>query len=864
MSADREASERADARSASLPTSAPLEDAALEGLVLRYLELVESGEEPDLAELCAERPELLPALEETLGHLPSDDDPWLDRVLGERYRIESRLGAGGMGLVFGARDLELERDVAIKILEDVWSQDPERRARFLREARTVAGLEHPGIVAVHDASFDSTPPFVVFERVEGVDLAHWIAELRAQTAAGDLPTPKGEARPWAELVARGGIEMARTLQAAHDCNVLHRDVKPANFMRDAAGRVRLLDFGLARREQDPSLTRTSASVGSPLYMPPEVLRGQTADPASDVYSLGATLYELACLSPAFEGHGRELEHRILHDEAVPLHERCRRLPRALSAIVHRCLHKDPAKRYASAGALADDLQRFVDFEPVDARASWWPRPMRRALGTWRRHRGAIRAVTAVTVIAAIGVVVWGNVRGDDLAQAAAKRDRERSRLHSELSPTLGLDGSRDERLADPTRAAHLQALRRLAELEGGKHPAHALLALVESESGKERAPDPAPDWAAAFVLLRDRHQHRGGVARAARDARVHLEGLGDALPEFLRARLLGFAALESGAFADVLGIAERHEARFGQTALGAFLRGTALAALDRDRAGALSALDRANRLCPGHVPTAFMRARQLRRLRRPHEAYAALRLPLDLRPEHVTHRELEVLILRDLADAATSSTEAETHRKAIEERLAAWHSDQRERGLLARGNYELWRALRATSDPARHLDAALAAFAPLDSSDNPRVRLAARRNRSLAQGLRKGDKALYLDTLWRRVLEHPRDAVLLRNLAQAIDEAPDASAARAKMAAVLLVQALAAEPDNFESRARLIRSLTDIDPELALEQILRCSTPADHGDFLVTFAKKNLALLDSSRRRAWRVKLRNAGIGGKP
>ena len=845
----------------------PGEDEALETLVLRYLELTENGEQAQLAEICADRPELLPALEEVLGHVPGGEDPWIDRILGDRYRIESRIGAGGMGLVFGARDLELERDVAVKILEDAWSQDPERRARFLREARTVASIDDPGIVAIHDASFDSTPPFVVFERIDGSDLAHWIAELRAKTPMGELPRVGDGERPWAEIVARMGIAMARTLAVAHDGGVLHRDIKPANFMREPSGRIRLLDFGLARRDQDPGLTRSSASVGSPLYMPPELLRGRNASTASDVYSLGATLYELACLSPAFDGHGRELEQRILHDEAPPLHERCCRLPRALSAIVHRCLAKDPTKRYDSASALAADLQRFVDFEPIEASKSWWPKPMRRTIASWRRHKNALRAVAGIAIVSTVAALVWSQVRGESIARASDARNRELASLHARLSPTLGLDGQRSERLRDPTRATQLDLLRRIAELEDDAAPARDLLRLVRAEEGEGAKAAPAASWTPAFELLRNRRTNPKGTRAAAKSARLLCEQLlaRNELPSFLKARLLGFANLESAAFAETLRIAREHEAQYGVTALSSFLKGAALAALDRDRARSLEALDEAKRLCPGHAPTIFMRARQLRRLHRPKEALDDLLLVLAQRPGHVVYRELEVLILRDLADAAgAESDEARDHRATIEERLRSWPDSERERGLLVTGNYRLWRALRANADSIAHLDAALAAFGSLAEARSARIRLAAQRNATLASGLRAGDQRMYFNAIWRRLLERPRDAVLLRNLSQALGSLPPDTDTRAEQAALLLAQAMASEPDNLENSFSLIRVLTSIDPELALEQIVRCTNPEQHRQRLLPFAKKNLDLLDLSRWRIWRGKLRNAGIGGRP
>jgi serine/threonine protein kinase/Flp pilus assembly protein TadD len=274
------------------------------------------------------------------------------------YEILSSLGSGGMGEVYRARDTRLERDVAIKVLPDRMARDPVALARFHREARAVAALSHPNIVALYDIGAEQGTHFVVMELLEGQTLGQLLKRAALDWRA---------ALPIAVAVADG-------LAAAHAKGIIHRDVKPENVYLTTGGGVKVLDFGLVRMEKTsssataPGLTATvtletqqGVLLGTVSYMSPEQVRGQQADARSDVFALGCVLYEMVTGQRPFPGEtSADVMAAILQNPPPLLSQSGRQRPAALDAVIARCLEKAPAKRYASAAELAAALRAAAE------------------------------------------------------------------------------------------------------------------------------------------------------------------------------------------------------------------------------------------------------------------------------------------------------------------------------------------------------------------------------------------------------------------------------------------------------------------------------------------------------------------------
>jgi eukaryotic-like serine/threonine-protein kinase len=403
-------------------------------------EIFDSGCTPE--EMCGDCPELLPELRErwrlmraveaeldalfpTPGLAPEGDtsatwraDSDLPSIPG--YDVQHLLGRGGMGMVFKARHLRLNRMVALKMLIAGAYAGPHERERFQREAKAAASLRHPNIVQVYDVGEHERWPYFTMELVEGGSLA--------KTLAG-TPQP---ARHAAALLAT----LADAVQVAHQAGLIHRDLKPANILVTADGTPKVADFGLARQfEADPTLTLSGVRIGTPSYMAPEQAIGKvgTVGPAADVYSLGAMLYEMLTGRPPFRGDtASETERQVIADEPVPPTRLNPKVPRDLETICLKCLHKDPRRRYATAAALAEDLRRYERDEPIAARPASKPE---RAARWLRRHpaQSAILAASALLIMLLVGGGLWlavqqGHRRGEveaDLKVFAALHERAR-------------------------------------------------------------------------------------------------------------------------------------------------------------------------------------------------------------------------------------------------------------------------------------------------------------------------------------------------------------------------------------------------------------------------------------------------------
>jgi serine/threonine-protein kinase len=308
----------------------------------------------------------------------------LPRIPG--HEVRAVLGRGGMGVVYAARHLKLNREVAVKMLLAGEYATPKELARFLREAEAVANLCHPNIVQVHDVSELDGRPFFTMELVEGGSLAQRLA---------------GTPQPVAAAVAMVK-SLAEAVEVAHRGGIIHRDLKPANVLVSSDGTPKISDFGLARKVGNAaSLTASGTVLGTPSYMAPEQVKGSpdAIGPAVDVYALGAILYETLTGRPPFRSESAlATQMQVLAQEPVRPSQLNGRVPRDLETICLKCLQKEPSWRYASAVALAEDLGRFERGEPIAARQASLPERAVR----WVR-RNPTRAALTVTALVLFGV-----------------------------------------------------------------------------------------------------------------------------------------------------------------------------------------------------------------------------------------------------------------------------------------------------------------------------------------------------------------------------------------------------------------------------------------------------------------------------
>ena len=278
-------------------------------------------------------------------------------ILNDRYEMQQRIGRGGMADVYLARDILLDRLVAIKVLFPEYATDPAFVERFRREAQSAANLNHPNIVSVYDWGRSNNTYFMAMEYVPGRTLAEALHDVGQITAM---------------KAAEVGIEVAAALSFAHRGNVVHRDIKPGNILIGSNGQLKVADFGIARAlgsAADSNLTQVGAVMGTAAYLSPEQAQGGQPDPRSDLYSLGIVLYEMVGGRVPFSGDNPvSIAYKQVHGAPQPLNQLASDVPRAFEAIVARLLAKDPDLRYATAEAVRDDLRRFRDGIPVQALA----------------------------------------------------------------------------------------------------------------------------------------------------------------------------------------------------------------------------------------------------------------------------------------------------------------------------------------------------------------------------------------------------------------------------------------------------------------------------------------------------------------
>src|ERR687895_580089 len=256
------------------------------------------------------------------------------QVLNERYKVETTLGEGGMARVYRGTDQVLDRTVAIKVLADRYAEDDNFVTRFRREAQAAAALSHPNVVAVFDTGDDAAAHYIVMEYVEGRTLGEVLK------VEGPLDADRASA------IAE---DVATALQAAHERGLVHRDVKPGNVMIDTEGRIKVMDFGIARAAADDTLTQTGTVLGTAAYLSPEQARGDAVDARSDIYSLGCVLYEMLSGRAPFTGDSAvSIAFRHVNDRPDPPSAHHPGIPPELEAVTMRALEKDPARRHQSA------------------------------------------------------------------------------------------------------------------------------------------------------------------------------------------------------------------------------------------------------------------------------------------------------------------------------------------------------------------------------------------------------------------------------------------------------------------------------------------------------------------------------------
>jgi serine/threonine-protein kinase len=362
-----------------------------------------------------------------------------DQIPVRGYEIVGELGRGGMGVVYKARQLGLNRWVALKMVLAGAHAGGQQLARFRIEAEAVARLQHPNIVQVYEIGESDGLPYISLEFVGGGCLTDKIHRR---------PQPPREA---ADLIET----LARAMQYAHEHGIVHRDLKPGNVLLTPDGMAKITDFGLAKRlEGDSSQTRTGTVLGTPSYMAPEQAAGKKdVGPAADVYALGAMLYELLAGRPPFQAETvAQTVLQVMRDEPVPPRRLQPPVPRDLETVCLKCLQKEPQRRYASAGALADDLRRFLSDEPILAR----PVPSWERLARWcRRNPRETLLVGAVALLLVLAALLSA---GAAYRIALEKGEADRQRQIAEYN-AAGEKSAREQaqKHADEARRAQEQA-----------------------------------------------------------------------------------------------------------------------------------------------------------------------------------------------------------------------------------------------------------------------------------------------------------------------------------------------------------------------------------------------------------------------
>ncbi|MHC4971515.1 MAG: tetratricopeptide repeat protein [Planctomycetota bacterium] len=438
-----------------------------------YERLLEKGQRPDLDRFVRRYPQVADVLRRVLPALSVMEQGEAEqpgRELGD-FQIGRELGRGGMGVVYEAQQLSLNRHVALKVLPFAAVMDPRQLQRFKNEAQAAANLHHTHIVPVYSTGCERGVHYYAMQYIEGPTIAEVIEQLKT-TAGRDVPPSSASAleaitsgkstqtEGYCRSVARLGIQAAEALDHAHQQGVVHRDIKPANLIVDAGGHLWITDFGLASFSSNPGLTMTGDIVGTVRYMSPEqaLAKRVPVDHRTDIYSLGITLYELLTLKGAFEGDD---PHCVIQEIAFKEPKSARSLnpavPDELETILIKAMAKSPDERYVTAQDLANDLDRYLENRPIHAKR---PGILSRT-GKWaRRHTAMVVAAAAAMLLIAAGAavataLVWREKERAEDAYLSETEERRRAEANLQLAVTALDEIYLDEAESVPKLRAHL-------------------------------------------------------------------------------------------------------------------------------------------------------------------------------------------------------------------------------------------------------------------------------------------------------------------------------------------------------------------------------------------------------------------------
>ena len=451
-----------------------IDDPRLLAAVKEYMADVEAGRRPDIAELLAKNRDIGDELRACIQGLafvhsaaaqmnPSGSSaaktmapPGMGptgasippQPLGD-FKLIREIGRGGMGIVYEALQLSLGRSVAVKVLPLAAALDPNHLQRFKNEAQAAAQLHHTNIVPVYAVGCERSVHFYAMQLIDGQSLDDVIENLRAgKPGEGADSSPsqtlsvlrQGRRTEYFRAVAKLGLQAAEALHYAHQAGVVHRDIKPANLMVDRRGNLWITDFGLAQFYNETNLTRTGDMLGTLRYMSPEQASGRAAvlDQRTDVYSLGMTLYELLTLERALTGETRQqLLFQIGMAEPRSVRSIDKTIPPEWQTILAKATAKEPGERYASALALAEDLRRYLDDQPILARP---PSALNRLAKWTRRHRSLAMSMIVTLILLAIGFGISTVLVAREQAKTqAAYEAEEQQRIRAERNLSQARD-----------------------------------------------------------------------------------------------------------------------------------------------------------------------------------------------------------------------------------------------------------------------------------------------------------------------------------------------------------------------------------------------------------------------------------------